>query len=129
MLPASRTGIGIGLKAAMVLLVALLLTLGLLAGTASAATTHTPVTEWSTGEKCGPRSVATDAAGNVYVVCSKVGNNELVGSVRKFSSTGTPIPFTKSAPYISGNEIKEDPAAVQGKGSSAKRHSSEATRS
>ena len=112
--PANRTGIGMALKAATGLLVALLLTFGLLARSASAATTHTPVTEWSTGEKCGPRAVATDAAGNVYVACGKPGNNELVGSVRKFSSTGTPIPFTKSAPYISGNEINEDPAAVSG---------------
>jgi hypothetical protein len=101
-------------EAATGLLVALLLTVGLFAGSASAATTHTPVTEWSTGEKCGPRAVATDAAGNVYVVCSKIGNNELVGSIRKFSSSGAPIPFTKSAPYITGNEITEDPAAVQG---------------
>src|SRR5690348_5013955 len=114
-LTANRTGISMAPKAAMGLLVALLLTLGLLAQSASAATTHAPITEWSTGEKCGPRAVATDAAGNVYVVCAKVGNNELVGSIRKFSSTGTPIPFTKSAPYISGNEINEDPAAVQGR--------------
>src|SRR5829696_8178259 len=107
------TGLNMALKAATGFFVALLLTLGLLAGSASAASTHTPVTEWPTGEKCGPRGVATDAAGNVYVMCSKEGNNELKGSVRKFTSTGTPISFTKSAPYISGNEINRDPGASQ----------------
>jgi hypothetical protein len=112
-LTANRTGISMAFKAATGLFVALLLTLGLLAGSASAASTHTPVTEWSTGENCGPRSVATDAAGNVYVMCSKEGGNELKGAVRKFSASGTPISFTKSAPYISGNEINRDPGSSQ----------------
>ena len=67
-------------KTAAALFLALLFTLGLLVGSASAASTHTPVTEWSTGpEQCGPRTVATDAAGNVYVVCSKKQRNENVG--------------------------------------------------
>ena len=35
------------------------------------------------------------------------------GSIRKFSPTGTPIPFTKSAPYISGNEINRGPGSNQ----------------
>src|SRR3954447_16718768 len=112
-LTADRAGIEKALMVGVGLLVALLMTLGLFAGAASAASTHTPVTEWPTGEKCGPRGVATDAAGNVYVICSKKGNNELYGSVRKFSSTGTPISFTKSAPYISGNEINRDPGSSQ----------------
>ncbi len=109
-LTANSRGIDMAFKAATALFVALLLTLGLLAQSASAASTHTPVTEWSTGpEECGPRAVATDAAGNVYVVCSKKQSNENVGSIRKFSPNGTPIPFTKAAPYISDNEINGDP--------------------
>ena len=109
-LTANSRGINMASRAATGLIVALLLALGLLAESASAASTHTPITEWSTGpDECGPRAVATDAAGNVYVVCSKKQSNENVGSIRKFSPNGTPIPFAKAAPYISDNEINGDP--------------------
>lgn len=101
-------------KGATALVLALLLTFALQAQGASAASTHTPVTEWSTGpEPCGPREVATDAAGNVYVVCSEKQSNGNWGAIRKFSSTGTPIPFQKAAPYISDNEITADPGNTE----------------
>jgi hypothetical protein len=103
-------GINMTLKLATGLFVALLLTLGLQAAGASAASTHTPVTEWSTGsDECGPRAVATDATGNVYVVCAVKQGTGNVGSIRKFTSNGTPIPFAKAASYISNNEITGDP--------------------
>jgi hypothetical protein len=103
-------GINVAFKLATGLIVALLLALGLQAARASAASTHTPVTEWSTGpDECGPRAVATDAAENVYVVCAAKQGTGNVGSVLKFSSTGKPVPFTKAASYISGNQLTGDP--------------------
>jgi hypothetical protein len=76
------------------------------------ASTHPFKEEW-TAPGCTIRDLATDAAGNVYVACSNVGTNEKIGSVRKFSPTGTAIPFTASVPYVSGNEINENPANSQ----------------
>jgi hypothetical protein len=87
-----------------------MLAIGLSATPAFAASTHPFKEEWSTGPNCEPREVATDAAGNVYVACAAPGVNEKQGSLRKFSPTGTPIPFTASEPYINGNEISENPA-------------------
>ncbi|HEY7257266.1 MAG TPA: hypothetical protein VH476_11365 [Solirubrobacterales bacterium] len=84
--------------------------LALFAAPALGASTHPFKEEWPTGPNCEPREVATDAAGNVYVACAGVGVNERRGSLRKFSPNGTPIPFTASEPYISGNEINENPA-------------------
>ncbi len=78
---------------------------------ASAASTHPLKEEWSTGSNCSPEEVATDAVGNVYVACSAVGTNEKIGSIRKFSPTGVPIPFTASVFYVSGNEINENPVS------------------
>ena len=66
-------------------------------------------TTFSTGGNCGPREVATDAAGNVYVACADKGLNGLYGSIRKFSPSGSPLNFTANQPYIEGNEINEDP--------------------
>src|SRR5690242_1960658 len=76
---------------------------------ADAASTHPFAEEWSVGSQCEPREVATDAAGNVYVVCQAVGVNGLQGSIRKFSPTGEPISFTANVPYVSGNSIVADP--------------------
>src|SRR6476469_10334442 len=109
-LPDTSRGINVTFKAAAGLFVALLLMLGLQAAVASAASTHAPITEWSTGsDPCGPRAVATDADGNVYVVCSAKQGTGNVGSVRKFSPNGTPIPFENAASYISNNELTGDP--------------------
>ena len=87
-----------------------LLAPALLAAPALGASTHPFKEEFPTGPNCEPREVATDAAGNVYVACQGVGVNEKQGSLRKFSPTGTPIPFSASESYISGNEITENPA-------------------
>ena len=78
---------------------------------ALAVSSHPYAATFSTGTKCAPREVATDAAGNVYVACAEKGANNLYGSIRKFDSSGTPVSFTANQPYINGNEIDEDPAA------------------
>lgn len=88
---------------------AILLGIALTAPVAHAASTHPFQLEFPTGPNCEPRDVATDAAGNVYVACAALGANEKRGSLRKFSPTGTPIPFQANAPYISGNEINDAP--------------------
>ena len=79
--------------------------------TALAASTHPFKEEWSVGSGCTPRDLATDASGNVYVVCQAVGTNGLAGAIRKFSPTGAPEPFTAPAAYVNGNEITEDPGS------------------
>jgi hypothetical protein len=93
---------------------AALVVLGLAASPAFAASTHPFKEEWPTGPNCSPREVATDAAGNVYVACQGQGVNERYGSLRKFSPTGTPISFTASESYVSGNEINENPVSPEG---------------
>ena len=98
-----------GLRAALVALAAATAVLGLSSASASAASTHPFAEEWSTGSGCNPRDVATDFAGNVYVACAATTAEGLDGTVRKFSPTGTPIPFTASKSYLAGNQIIEDP--------------------
>jgi hypothetical protein len=88
-----------------------LIVFGAAAQSASAAFTHPYATEWSTGSNCEGHDIANDAQGNLYVMCAAKNPNGLWGSVRKFSPTGVPIPFSSSKPYVEGNEINEDPAA------------------
>jgi hypothetical protein len=82
-----------------------------LCSAAQAASTHPFAQEWSTGAGCLPHDIATDAAGNVYVMCGGETSDGHVGALRKFSPSGVAIPFTASKPYISGNEINENPAS------------------
>jgi hypothetical protein len=113
-----------GRRSARTLLTALaaaVIALALTSPSAPALTTHSFATEFSIGGNCGqsgygeqfagPHDLATDAAGNLYVMCSGKGPNGLWGSIRKFHPNGTPYPFTGNAPYVEGNEINEDPVA------------------
>jgi hypothetical protein len=96
-----------------------LIWLGAGCSTAFAVTTHHFALEFSAGSSCGgsplsgsgPQDIASDASGNVYVVCGGKGKNGLWGSIKKFSPNGTPLAFSGNAPYIEGNEINEDPVA------------------
>jgi hypothetical protein len=97
------------LRAAFAALGAIIALLALGSSSALAVGSHPFDMTFSTGPNCGPREIANDAAGNVYVMCAKTGSNGLTGSLRKFSPTGVPINFTASQPYIEGNEINEDP--------------------
>src|SRR5829696_2692405 len=93
------------------LLVATVLSFGLLAGSAAAVNTHPFKEEWSVGAGCTPRAVASDGAGNLYVVCHALrSDGKRFGAIRKFSPTGAPINFTANTEEISGNEIIMDPA-------------------
>src|SRR6476646_3452112 len=81
-------------QAAFAALTAALVVLGISVSSASAASTHPFAEEWATGANCNPRDVATDLVGNVYVACSATTAEGLDGTVRKFSSTGTPLAFS-----------------------------------
>ena len=99
-----------GLRARRALL-AVVVASAALASPAFGASTHPFVEEWSSGANCEAHDIATDAADNVYVMCAGRSPNNLFGSIRKFSPTGQPIPFTASKSYVEGNEINEDPTA------------------
>ena len=93
------------------LFVAMTVCFGLFAASASAVNTHPFKEEWSVGAGCNPRSVASDKAGNIYVICSVYrSDGERKGAIRKFSPTGQPLNFTANTGYIEGNEITQDPA-------------------
>ena len=96
-------------RAILVALGAIVAALGLGTPSALAVGSHPFATTFSTGASCGPREVAEDAAGNVFVVCAGTSSKGQTGSIRKFSPSGVPINFTASQPYIVGNEIAEDP--------------------
>lgn len=85
--------------------------LALGSSTALAVSSHPYSLTFGTGGHCEPREVATDKLGDVYVACAAQGTNGLYGSIRKFDPNGNPVNFTANRPYISGNEIDEDPAA------------------
>ena len=102
------------LGAVVTTLFAALIAVALCAPLAQGASTHPFQEEWAPGTNCEPRDIATDAAGNVYVACFGKGANEKLGSIRKFSPTGVPIPFTATTePHISGNEITDAPLGSQ----------------
>ena len=109
MISKHRSSTGGRIARLLVAVAAVVAALALPASQALGASTHPFVEEWPTGGNCSPGSVATDAAGNVYVACEAIGTNGLRGSIRKFSPTGSPIPFSASKPYIAGNEINENP--------------------
>ena len=75
------------------------------------STRHPFKEEWSVGAGCSPRGVASDNAGNLYVVCNALrSDGERRGAIRKFSPTGNPINFTANTQEVEGNEIIMDPA-------------------
>ena len=58
--------------------------------------------------KCDPRDVATDAAGNVYVACEAKGERLCRSDPEILADGGTDL-VQAPVPYVSGNEINEDP--------------------
>jgi hypothetical protein len=70
---------------------------------ASAAPGRSILRTISTGTGSQPESLATDSDGNLYVL--EVGRSRIA----KFDSTGTPVPFSASAPYIEGNRLTGTP--------------------
>ncbi len=103
-----------GIRTTVTALLGAITVLALLAGSAEAASTHPYVATFPTGPGCAPNDIANDAAGNVYVSCTGEGLNEKRGSIRKFNANGAPVPFTANVPYVSSNEINENPASPNG---------------
>jgi hypothetical protein len=66
---------------------------------AFAAAGHSALRTISTGPTSTPRAVAADSGGNLYVL--EMGGRR----VEKFDSTGNPVPFVASAPYVEGNKL------------------------
>ncbi len=75
---------------------------------ASAATTRPLLNAYSTGPGSFPRAMASDDAGNTYVL--EFGGAGGPG-VAKFDSAGNPAPFSASGPNISGNKLTGAPGA------------------
>jgi hypothetical protein len=93
----------IGIAAGSALLLALLFLA--VAGTpASAAPGHSVLRTISTGPNSGPRAIATDSAGNLYV--AETGARR----VEKVDPAGNPLPFTGLAKYIEGSTLVGTPA-------------------
>ena len=82
----------------------------LLLGSSSAlaATGHPVLDTFTTGFGSNVRSVATDSADNIYV--ARAGS----GRVSKYDSSGNPVSFTGSAPYIEGNSLTGGPPLPKG---------------
>lgn len=94
----------VGAVAALVAL-ALLGAMAIGQASASAAPGHSLLDTFSTGQNSNPGAVATDSAGNVYVLLVDGGTR-----IAKFDSSGNPVPFAASSRQIEGNQLLGTPA-------------------
>jgi hypothetical protein len=102
-----------------VFLVALaMLLFGLMAGSASAASSHHYAGSFDTGTdpiypfgKCSVHDLDVDAQENVYVLCggALITSGASGAVVKKFDKNGNPVPFSANVPYVQGNAIVENP--------------------
>ncbi len=90
----------LALAAALVTAVALLVA----AAPASAATGHSVLRTFSTGPNTGPRQIATDSSGNVYVL------NVDARRIDKFAPTGERLSFTATVGYVNEGSITGTPS-------------------
>jgi hypothetical protein len=98
--------LGIALGSVMLLALALLT---LASAPASAATSRPLLRTLATGPGSNPQALASDSAGNVYVL--ELGGPGSTPGVAKFDAAGNPVPFSASGAYISGNKLTGAPGA------------------
>jgi hypothetical protein len=92
---------------------AVLLACLLLPGGAAANSTHPFDFGFKVGGGCNAEDVAVQEAEEVvYVLCAKgfeFSESNTHSSIRKFSLSGQPLPFSANEPYVSGTEITGTP--------------------